>query len=363
MSGGVPAVVRQLSTRLASTGVGVTVLHATGDSTDLAPVARLVKCTPSTFGKPWWYGPTLRPALAELMRKSAAGQCVAHLHGVWAAPQFFAARAAHRGDVPIVMTAHGMLEPWLWTQQGWRTRAKKALYWRSLALPVLEHAKVIHAITPLERDHLHRLFPHHPIEVIPNAIEMAAVPPVRRKKEKSILFMGRIDPKKGVHLLIQAFAAARLSDDWVLHVVGPIWSEPYMADLKRLTQVHGLESRVNFIGPLFGDAKQRLLESAWVMAVPSYSEAVGLVNLESGERELPSITTHQTGLSDWEEGGGLLVNPDVTQLQVALQQACSWSLAERLERGMASRALVQRRYSWDAVIPQWRALYASALQR
>lgn len=357
MSGGVPAVVRQLSTRLSAGGTRISVMHATGDASDLMPVARVTACAPSKMGNPWWYSPGLRPALADAMQSHLTDNAVMHLHGVWAAPQFFAAKAARERGVPMVLTAHGMLEPWLWRQQGWKTRVKKAMYWAAVARPVLRHATVVHAITPLERDNLRRLFPNNRIEVIPNAIEMSAVPDLPIERERSILFIGRIDAKKGVDILLRAFAQASLSKDWTLNVVGPIWSETYMTELRRLVHVHGVESRVSFTGPQFGDAKRRLLESAWVMVTPSHSEAIGLVNLEAGERQLPSITTHQTGLNDWEQGGGMLVNPEVTQLQRALQDACMWSNEERLQRGLASRALVQRRYSWDAVMTQWKKLY------
>lgn len=98
-------------------------------------------------------------------------------------------------------------------------------------------------------------------------------------------------------------------------------------------------------GPLFGEEKRNLIDTAWVLAAPSHSEVVGLVNLEAAARCLPTITTHQTGLHDWEPGDGLLVEPNVDALGQALEAACSWSEQEQRDRGMASRRLVQQRYS------------------
>jgi hypothetical protein len=57
------------------------------------------------------------------------------LAGGGAAARDVAGGAAQALGLPFVFTAHGMLVPWLWTQQGWRVRAKKALYWRALAQP------------------------------------------------------------------------------------------------------------------------------------------------------------------------------------------------------------------------------------
>lgn len=362
LSGGVPAVVRQLTARLSASGALVQVVHATGDAQDVSAPAQASLCQPNAVGKAWYYGPALRPTLAAAMARHAQRQRVVHIHGVWASPQYFAARIAYSRRLPFVFTAHGMLEPWLWDQQGWRVRAKKAAYWKLLAAPALRNATVVHAITPLERDHLHRLLPCRRIEVIPNAIEISPVPEVALPRERKVLFLGRIEPKKGVDILIRAFAAANLASDWTLQIAGPSWSPAYMRSLVRLVREAGVGSRVQFSGPAFGAQKRQLLESSWVMAVPSHSEVVGLVNLEAGERQLPTITTHQTGLSDWQQGGGLLVQPELASVAAALRQSCGWSDAERDERGWSSRELIERRYSWHVVTEKWQRLYIEIAQ-
>ena len=86
-----------------------------------------------------------------------------------------------------------------------------------------------------------------------------------------------------------------------------------------------------------------------------------MVNLEAAATGTPVITTHSTGLFDWEEGGGLLIHPEVEDLSCALRQVVSWDESERLERGRGLRQLVERRYSLEAVGPLWLALYAELL--
>jgi len=362
LAGGVPAVVRQLSRRLAGARVRLRLVHATGDASDLAPITEVFHCAPTRIGQVWSYGPSLGAALQVAVPPHQSGPTVVHVHGVWSAPQWMAMRTARAHRQPWLLTAHGMLEPWLWRQQGWRVRAKKAAYWHALLRPMLPHAAVLHAITPLERTHLLALVPGSRVEIIPNAIEVLPVPAQAPALVRSVLFLGRIEPKKGVDILIEAFGRARLKSEWVLQVVGPAWSQVYLDSLRAQTERLGLKARVSFLGPKFGSEKTRLLESAWVMVAPSHSEVVGLVNLEAGERQVPSITTHQTGLADWQEGGGELVQPVVSDVTKALVRACAWSDSERAARGAASRALVQRRYSWDSTIPQWQALYSDINQ-
>lgn len=360
LAGGVPAVVRQLSERLSDLGVKVQVLHALGDSRDVPGVVEFFHVPPAGLGRAWWLGPGLRETCVQLATHADGRSPVFHVHGVWAAPQWFACRAAHSAEVPFVFTAHGMLEPWLWSEQGWKVWAKKKVYWATLGYPMLAKARIIHAITELEKQHLSRLFPGNRIEVIPNAIDVDSTEsPTSVQREKSILFLGRIDPKKGVDILLRAFAKARIGKDWRIDIAGPSWSDDYFQGLERLAVALGITQRVAFHGPVFGEMKRRLMDVAWVMAVPSHSEAVGLVNLEAAVHGLPTITTPQTGLADWEIGGGILTQPTDDGVCKALEAACAWTDQEQRDRGAASWRLVQQRYSWDATLPLWQELYAS----
>lgn len=359
-SGGVPAVVHQLTERLSQNGFLVQIAHATGDPGELPAGVEVFTFPPTGLRRSWSWGCGLREGVARLAAASNGVPPVFHVHGVWSAPQYFAARAAHEAGVPLVFTAHGMLEPWLWDQQGWRIRAKKRVYWSALAYPALSKASVVHAITPLERKHLARLLPNNRIEVIPNAIDVNDADDCPQdERGKTILFLGRIEPKKGVDLLLRAFSRAKIGREWSVDVVGPAWSQVYLSGLKAIVDECGLGERVRFRGPLFGEEKRKLIDTAWVLAAPSHSEVVGLVNLEAAARCLPTITTHQTGLHDWELGGGLLVEPTIDALRQALETACSWSAQEQRDRGVASRRLVQQRYSWQAVMPMWSELYYS----
>jgi glycosyltransferase involved in cell wall biosynthesis len=362
MAGGVPAVVHQLSEHLSRNGIPVQIIHSTGNPGELPPGVKVFTFPPTGLGRLWSWGRGLRVGVARLAKASNGDAPVFHVHGAWSAPQYFAARAAQQAGVPFVFTAHGMLEPWLWDQQGWKIRAKKRVYWSALAYPALSKASVIHAITPLEQKHLARLFPNNRIEVIPNAIDVSDVDDCpQNERGKSILFLGRLEPKKGVDVLLRAFARAKIGKEWSVDVVGPAWSQAYLSELKAIVDECGLGERVRFRGPLFGEEKRKLIDTAWVLAAPSHSEVVGLVNLEAAAQCLPTITTHQTGLYDWELGGGLLIEPNDGALGQALEAACSWSAQEQRDRGLTSRRLVQQRYSWQVVMPMWIQLYSSLL--
>lgn len=104
-------------------------------------------------------------------------------------------------------------------------------------------------------------------------------------------------------MLLRVFASAKIGKEWSVDVVGPAWSQAYLSGLKAIVDECGLGERVQFRGPLFDEEKRKLVDTAWVLATPSHSEVIGPVNLEAAARCLPTITTHQTGLHDWDLGG------------------------------------------------------------
>lgn len=359
ISGGVPAVVRQLATQFSSEGHQVSVLHAKGDASDISDRVSITTCKPDGLLRTWSYSSTLLPSINRLLTSPISDGPILHIHGLWTAPPTLASYTAKKLKIPSLFTSHGMLVPWLWNNQGKVHWLKKTLFWHLYGKKSVSNCSILHAITPLERDELSLLIPGCQIEVIPNAIELPPPSSVHRERQKTILFLGRLEPKKGVDILIHAFASARLSRDWHLIIAGPPWSATYLSLLHRLVSYCGLTDRVTFSGPVFGQAKQDLLDSSWVLACPSHSEVVGLVNLEAATRFLPSITTLQTGLLDWQKGGGCLVQPDTYSLAQALEHAASWTDSERFHRGLASRSLVEQRYSWNVVLPLWNQLYSN----
>lgn len=360
-AGGVAAMVRQLSKSIAFHGNAVHVISSSGTGMpDSSNEFALHLSFPSRLGSLWDWSTSLNQHIKCMA--SLDGSKIFHIHGIWMAPQYLAANAASLNSIPCVLSPHGMLEPWLWDQQGCLIHLKKALYWNLLAGPAFSTVDVVHAVTPREKQHLRKYFPKQRIEVIPNAIELEDIPDTclhEIQRQKIILFLGRIDSVKGVDILLRAFSLAEIDHDWRVVIIGPVWSQPYKNLLDRIVNDHGLTERVSFEGAVFGDQKNLWLRKAWVLAAPSHSEVIGLVNLEAAAHYLPSITTHQTGLFDWALGGGMLIDPDVGQLKLALENACAWSDSEQLARGEASRRLVIERYSWNAVMPKWKSLYDS----
>lgn len=285
---------------------------------------------------------------------------VVHIHCVWMPLQIIAARVANEINTPFIITSHGMLEPWLWKGKGLLGYLKKKLYFHLITYPAFQKAAYIHAITPDEGKSLKQLFPKNHQVVIPNAIDLYQAESKQEKRlEKIIFFIGRLNPVKGVDILLQAFAESSLPNEWKLIIAGPAEVPEYKQELEAYIKEHSLENRVELIGAVYGENKENWYGKAWVTVVPSYSEVVGMVNLEAAMFECPTITTRETGLFNWEDGGGLLISPNKESLGNALSIAVSWCLEERHARGKLSYNLVEKCYSWASVVKKWSNIYTN----
>ena len=289
------------------------------------------------------------------------GSCeLIHDHGLWLPNHGAAAFAAKRSGVPLVVSPRGMLEPWALGHNRW----KKRLAWWVYQRRVLKQATLFHATAEAEAKSLRRLGFDQPIAVIPNGVKV----PGRGKRERrpganrTALFLSRLHPKKGLPMLIEAWAELR-PEGWELILVGP--SEGgHRGELERQARQAGLEDVVTFAGSVSDDEKWSYYDAADLFILPTYSENFGIVVAEALAAGVPVITT--TG-APWEElesrNCGWWVDPDTGALAGALREAVGRSQEERLAMGRRGRKLVEERYSWEGVARQMEAAYRWLLGR
>jgi D-inositol-3-phosphate glycosyltransferase len=116
--------------------------------------------------------------------------------------------------------------------------------------------------------------------------------------ERTILFVGRMEPLKGLDILLGA--AARLDDQPPFHVLvvgGDGHASDELRHLKRLTVALGIQDRVSFVGPVGHDRLPLYYNAADVCVVPSYYESFCLVALEAMACGTPVVASHVGGLS------------------------------------------------------------------
>ncbi|WP_303316562.1 glycosyltransferase [Flavivirga abyssicola] len=276
-----------------------------------------------------------------------------HIHGVWRYPQYIAAKIALKNKIPYVLTPHGMYEPWIW-QKG---KIQKKLYFQILAKRVFSKSSKIHAITNDEKLHLAKIFKGADFVEIPNLIDHNLNKGINRitDSEKYVLYVGRLDKKKGIDILINAFS--KLNPEGVkLKIAGPF--NDYKHILDKLVEKNNVSDKVEFLGLVKGSEKVELFTNAFAFVAPSHSEVVGMVNLEAAVYKTPVITTYQTGLNRlWGKNGGILINPSEKELYEALNKILQWSIEERNYNGEKLYNFVLEHYSWEKRLSDWDKLY------
>lgn len=189
------------------------------------------------------------PAMARALRRTIGDFDVVHTHSVFLWPPWAAARAARRRRVPYVMSPRGMLVGALIRR---RSALAKSLWLRALERRNLEAAGALHFTSDLERDEAAALgIPVTRGAVIPNGVDLGEGGASVAAVGDYILYLGRINWKKGLERLVEALG---LEPRLKAIVAGPD-EEGYQSSLERAAARAGVKDRLRFVGPVYGADK------------------------------------------------------------------------------------------------------------
>jgi glycosyltransferase involved in cell wall biosynthesis len=295
------------------------------------------------------YGKVLKVTEADIL----------HTHGLWQHPSWAALAWKRRYGKPHVVSVRGMLEPWAWQHKAW----KKRPVWWLWEQRNLQSASLLHATSEQEARSLRERGLTAPIAVIPNGVDLPVEraglgeptssslqhpPSISQDPVRTALFLSRVHPKKGLPILVEAWARVR-PENWILHIVGPDEGE-HLAELKQQVTVLGLGDRIRFSGGLTGDAKEAAFWNSGLFILPTHSENFGIAVAEAMAHGLPVITTHG---APWklleEESCGWWVPVSVDGIAAALDDATRRSIEELSAMGERGREVVTQRFAWERI--------------
>jgi glycosyltransferase involved in cell wall biosynthesis len=276
-----------------------------------------------------------------------------HDHGAWLPSNVAAAWVARRANVPLVVASRGMVTEWSLSHQA----RKKQAAWHLYQKYVFRQASLFHATAPAEVDDLRTLGMTQPIAVVPNGVEIPdALPNGPPTDGKRALFLSRIHPKKGLPLLLDAWADLR-PEGWTLELVGPS-ENGHRAELETQASELGLDDDVVFSGSVPDADKWHKYATADLFVLPTHSENFGIVVAEALAAEVPVLTT--TG-APWQEleahECGWRVDPEPDAIRDTLATALRQSDATRTAMGQRGRELVTSTYTWRAVGQRMKKVY------
>jgi glycosyltransferase involved in cell wall biosynthesis len=307
------------------------------------------------------------PSMKKALDQHIPNVDILHLHSIFLWPTWVAARAARRMGKPYILAPRGMLVQDLIKR---KSRFAKSLWISLIERRNLEQAAAIHFTTENERKEVQKFgFKLPPVFIVPNGVDVEElrrqprhVSPLMESiiHKPYLLFLGRINWKKGLDRLIPALA--HLPD--IPLVIAGNDEENYRPTIEALAASHDVSDRITFTGPVYGDDKTVLLQNASVLVLPSYSENFGNVVLEAMAVGCPVVVTPEVGLSDivQKTGAGLVVNgaPEILGKRLQYMTSNPQELKKMGERG---RQAVEKHFTWSIVGTQMVERYKDTIAR
>ncbi len=287
--------------------------------------------------------PEMSRWLSETARIGAVD--LIHNHGLWMLPNIYPGWVAKRYGVPLMVSPRGTLSEWA-MQNG---STIKRVFWPLVQKPVLVAVTCFHATAESEYADIRRMSFRQPVAVIPNGIDIPDLVLKPLNESRTLLFLGRIHPKKGIDMLLRAWQAVMVRfPDWNLRIVGPD-NGGYLAKMQVLAAQLRLE-RVVFTGVLYGEEKLRAYREASLFVLPTHSENFGMTVAEALAAGTPAIVTRGAPWAGLEQqGAGWWIDIGVDPLVACLEEALSRSPESLVEMGQRGRNWMKAEFSWARV--------------
>jgi glycosyltransferase involved in cell wall biosynthesis len=305
-------------------------------------------------------------ALRRALIGDLPGFDLLHLHSLYLFHDWAAGGLARRLGKPYILRPHGTLDPYIVR----RSRLKKAVFNLWFQNRLLKDASAIHYTAEEEMRLAAPYVYGAPGAVIPNGLDPADYARLPAKgsfrarhpeigERPILLFLGRINFKKGLDIL--ADAVGRLKrDDLHLVIAGP--DGGYLAETRQFVAAAGLTGRTTFPGMLTGADKLAAFADAALFLLPSYSENFGIAVVEAMACGVPVLISDQVNI--WREvvadGAGRAAPCDAEAFAAAIKEMLADPPA-LARMGAAGRESVARRYDWASIATRLEKVYAAVL--
>jgi glycosyltransferase involved in cell wall biosynthesis len=307
---------------------------------------------------------TFNSGLIPFCKKRLREFDLVHIYGLYDLLGPVVAHYCDKTGVPYVLEPLGMVRP---IDRSFRM---KRIWHKFLGKPLLREAALLIATSRQEEQELiEDGFPRERIALRYNGVdlqEFATLPPlgVFRTEwalpadESIVLFLGRLIPRKGVDLLVEAFARA-CPEHGRLVIAGPEGEAGYVGKLRELARGKGIEGRTVFTGPLYGDQKKSALVDGQVFVLPSRYENFANGVAEAIACGMPVIISDRCGIQEFVAGQvGLVVPREIPALAEALRQVLGDAALYDQFRVACPKVAAQ--LSWSELLQTQEELYTRA---
>ena len=350
--------IRHLVQALRARDVSVEVLSLALSRTPPEGIEGLSLFYPDRTRAPWLGLLLASQSLKRAIASAGVPGTVLHSSGLWRMPNIYPGWTAARTGCPLIVSPHGMLGSGALQFSALQKKIFAALFQnRSLAA-----VTCFHATSSKEVEDIRSYGLKAPVALIENGIEVPRLIDTASSKSaedrhRTLLYLGRLHPKKGLDRLIAAWARLEGGNPaWRLRIVGPS-ERGHGDDMRRQVQNLGLE-RVSFHDGLFGEEKAKAYRDADLFVLPTLDENFGMVVTEALANGTPVVCTKG---APWKglitNGCGWWVDHGVEPLVATIGGAMKMPRAELKRMGLRGRDWMIRDFSWTRIAGEMEQLY------
>ena len=311
-SGGMNVYVRQLATALGEMGMKIDIftrehLDVVNRVETIGPNVRVIHLKAGEpdahLGDLYALLPDFLEQLNDFREEEGLEYDVVHSH-YWLSA-WVGRKLSQAINVPHVVTFHTLSLIKMQSRAGEIEQTERPV----VEAEVMATAGRIIAFSPHERDAMARLYgaDARKVSLVPCGVDLEVFRPLNQKSvrsrlglngEKILLYVGRVEPIKGLDLLVETAAQMDSTEDVRMMVVGAdVNGDREMDRVKQLAKERDMEDKIDFVGQVDHDDLALYYNAADVCVVPSYYESFGLVALESMACGTPVVATRVGGLS------------------------------------------------------------------
>ena len=281
-----------------------------------------------------------------------------HVNCCWMPACAFVQQMAQKRNIKVVLTPHGMLEPWIIKRHYWTRKLPALLLYQKAAI---QNADCLQATAESEKENLLKLGYNSNIKIVKLGIDAESITmKTFWKKNKQLLFLSRVHVKKGINYLIEAADILREELQGYKIVVAGEGDADYVASLKQQIIDKGLQDIIQLIGGVYGDKKWELFQTSDFFVLPTHSENFGLAIAESLASGTPVITTVGTPWNDLNSSNaGAWIEVGTQPLVETLKRFLSLSDEELEVMGKNGRKLIETKYSAKVMAEEMMEIYQS----
>lgn len=287
------------------------------------------------------------PAMRRWLSSEAESSAVdlIHNHSLWMMPNVYPGWVSRRNNVPLVVSPRGTLSEWAFASGS----PLKKIFWPLVQRPALRVTTCFHATADSEYEDIRRMGFRQPVAVIPNGIDIPPPKQVSTGNMQTLLYLGRVHPIKGIDMLLKAWrVVSPRFREWQLRIVGPD-NGGYLARMQTLSAELNL-TRVEFNGPLYGEAKVQAFRDADLFVLPTHSENFGMAVAESLSAGTPVVVSKGAPWAKLvDEDAGWWIDIGLDPLVACLEVVLASPRETLHAMGARGRDWMRRDFSWKEI--------------